>query len=355
MNEIEVDVVVLGTGLSAAGVDLALTENAHIKSLFLQKKTPSYLKYSQVTNRSGMSKFWHMGCMRPSSDVLRFHGIDDASLVEFASKHEIKCLGKCFMDILPAARRSEFTVSGDNVLLYDKIEIIVGKDSSRHEVRVDGLKSIFTPRIFYCLSTLGNFDNLLNYTKNLNFEFKREYSFGDHIMHASKPQYISENKTLLSESWEEADDRIFQKRQCFFPSKINFNRRVELLTIKIIGRLLYGIITPSLLINVLFSKLKRRYSYDFSLITPSEPTHQFKRNDSNYSLFSKKPEAGTCYAFHPVGFGDIKLLFKLKKQNLYLFSGNLLPCDYKYFPSFAIYFLSYRLALDALRKSQCER
>lgn len=340
MNIVNIKVCVIGTGLCAKAF-----KNGYLKSggelndlAFVQVRRTRAEHYSSVLRRGGMAGYWHKGFMSPGLAFLRTLGLS-ASEINIVDEqldlpdyfHENVCNSTYRMHI-SAKGRQEFIVS-KNIINLCSIDGIVKKDegweirSSSHLIKAE--------KLVLAASTVGNLNllNMLGYFQELDSEKPKIVFFNDHVM-SIKHSYNELGCT--DPLWHDDKLGLHQTRYSFFSSSLlKLSSRVGLLAFPLIGKGLYGLLSPLYALDVLFRKMfKAKKAYVFDLLTPEKPIARFSDDavvvDGSYTL-----------AFHPVGCSDKQILDKVEGDGITVLSGLVLPLDFKYFPSYTLYAYSY--------------
>lgn len=325
---------VFGTGLSAACFRLGLNISDDV--IFFQPRLLEIDHYSSLSSPGGLAGYWHKGLMSPGWETIKDLGVEDYVARKFNYQLGLKLdfhETKSFM-MISNKPRNFFKVA--EFLSYKVIS--VERRQSHFLVSIDGI-SYKLSKIVLALGTIGNLE-FLKSTGLADSHTINNTQINDHFMSASGLELNKGDGT-----WWVEGRGLAQQRESFFTKGVNFSSRVSLLTLPYIGKILYGIVCPKLAFDTILKRfLVPRTAYKFMLKTPKEPVYLFKQL---YSKTSNNKQAG---AFHVIGSSSFSDLDSI--EGVEILSGNFLPLDYKYFPSYLIGLRSYSRGVASSSRSQ---
>ena len=326
------DTVIIGTGLCAkfAFFGMQSLKNSKHTIKFLQVKNSLVKHPSVVLKHGGMANFWHKGFMSPGINVLNRYGIDKETISEFDNKFcpEIDhsrpkmLISNLSKEMFIAPKESTMKVTRINgiKIINDETKII--------EVENGGNKQINCTNLIVCGSSIGNLEIL-----NLTSTVTKEIYLNDHDM-----QILRDDPTVSkSPVWEEDSNSIKERRPSIMSSNgLKLSSKIGLLTIPLIGRILYGFHAPRLALEAVLKKIiSPKHFYLFRLETPKKPVYVYK----NERINSLSP---IISAYHVIGDTPIEMK-NLEAKRIFFLSGLNIGMNYKYFPSYLLALMSYTL------------
>lgn len=314
-------IAVFGSGVSSRffnlGCKKAVTFTCKLENNF----------YASLPLNSGLSKYWHQGMMAPDPKVLNSLNIPEEVINEFNLSIG---LDKNFhrnnlkMSILNFDRNfwSQNAIDIGEIVRVDK------KGSSFIVITKDNTYTF--SKIVLALSTIGNL-SFLSRCSFIDQNILNNTFVNDHLMSLSEPFRLNHK---ISDDWIESRNGIHQFRTSFLGSRLYLSKYVNLLTLPYFGKIIYGFLSPLYLFDIFLKKIfGPRFIYKFNLLTPIKPLYNFIDNEIVNNV-----DVGVR-AFHTIGSSTYSYFSKI--DNILLLSGNFLPLDFKYFPTYTIALYSF--------------
>ncbi len=330
------DVVIIGTGLCARSVFEGIMSNSQLKQsvCFLQVSSSKTKHHTTVLKYGGMAKYWHKGLMSPGMNYLQEKGFSKTIIKEFDDKFCPNIVhSELVMHISPLNINS-FIAPYDLVRSIDSIESI-DYDDNIVNINIKDEESnntISTKKLVVAASSIGCLDVLSLITKkNIQCEIN------DHTM------AITRDDLNVSHSpfWSEFSQAIKERRaSLMFPNGVYLSHRVGLLVVPVIGRILYGLYVPKLALEAVLKKLfKPKLSYTFTLNTPAD--NLYKYSTGTITAKQKFVSAYHCIGNYPCNIKNTKF-----SENISFTSGLNIGSSYKFFPSYLMALISYKLGKE---------
>lgn len=341
------DVVIIGTGLCARSVFEGIISNSEMTGniCFLQVNNAKTKHHTTVLKYGGMAKYWHKGLMSPGMKYLEDKGLSETLIKEFDDKYcPVIDHSEPVMHISPLNINS-FIAPYDLVESIDSIEYI-DYDNNIVNIKIknkEGNSTISTKKLVVAASSIGCLDILSMITKK-----NIECEINDHIMGISKDDLNISTSPL----WSEFSEGIKERRlSLMFPNGVYLSDRVDLLVVPFVGRILYGFHVPKLAFEAVMKKLfKPKLFYTFTLKTPME--NLYKYCTGKITAKQKFVSAYHCIGEYPFDVKNTKF-----NENISFISGLNVGNDYKFFPSYLMGLIGYKLGKElalSLRKEGIE-
>lgn len=308
----------IGTGLSASCFKLG-SRGSNIE--VVQPGSLGVQHYSSREAPGGLAKYWHRGLMSPGFDFIAKLGIDDEVAVSFNEAIGIKAdfHHTCGFMTFPSAEKNSFILqkyeqcgSLKNVRRVDQRFILEFAD-----------QSWTFDRLILALGVVGNLQ-FLSKCEFIDKSIVEKTTFNDHFMSADN--IVADGSISPIAAWEQDGNCISQLRPSISSKAPKIPEQVELLSKNYFHKVMYGMLAPALVMSKAADKVFRlRNRYRFNVITPAEPVFRF-------STIECRPAGALAY--HPIGSSTYEALSQV--NGITLLSGNFLPLDYRFFPSYMI-------------------